>query len=283
MISIVIPAHNEEAVIGRCLRSLTHGARPGELEIIVACNGCTDRTAEIASQFAPWVRVVVAERASKIAALNLGDENARGFPRCYIDADIEVGINEVRQVAGLLQRGTVLAAAPAMRVDLSRSSLLVRAFYTIWLRQSYHGPGMVGGGFYGLSETGRKRFDRFPEIIADDEFVRRHFDPNERATPPDCYFTIRAPRTLAQLIKIKTRSRLGLYQLAKRFPTRPAPRGTRRHTPWILQPWLWPAGAVYGLVNIITRLRAAQKLSTIAVYQWERDESSRELPVSSAS
>ena len=48
MVSFVIPAHNEEAVIGRCLTALLAGARRDELDIIVVCNGCTDRTAEVA-------------------------------------------------------------------------------------------------------------------------------------------------------------------------------------------------------------------------------------------
>ena len=47
-ISIVIPAHNEEAVIGRLLRSLSD--RKENDEIIVVCDGCSDRTAEIAAR-----------------------------------------------------------------------------------------------------------------------------------------------------------------------------------------------------------------------------------------
>ena len=71
-VSIVIPAYNEEKVIGRCLRSLLAGAEPDELEVVVAVNGTTDRTAEIARSFGPMVRVVETKTASKIAALNLG-------------------------------------------------------------------------------------------------------------------------------------------------------------------------------------------------------------------
>ncbi len=35
MISIVIPAHNEESVIRRGLHAVLDGAAPGELEVIV--------------------------------------------------------------------------------------------------------------------------------------------------------------------------------------------------------------------------------------------------------
>jgi len=218
MISIIIPAHNESNVIGRCLRALTDGAAPGELEVIVACNGCTDDTAAAARACGEPVRGVETEQASKIAALNLGDRAARGFPRCYIDADVEVSLDAVRKVAGVIERGEALAAAPAMRVDLSGSSWLVRAYYHVWLSRPFHADGMLGGGFYAVGQQGRARFEAFPQIIADDEFVRSLFEVHERATPADCVFTIRAPRSVFGLIKVKSRSRLGLYELRRRFP-----------------------------------------------------------------
>ena len=45
MISIIIPAYNEERVIAATLKELVPGAIAGELEVIVVCNGCTDNAA----------------------------------------------------------------------------------------------------------------------------------------------------------------------------------------------------------------------------------------------
>jgi len=282
MISIIIPAYNEAAVIERCLRALTDGAEPGELEVIVAANGCTDDTAARARAFGGPVRVVELARGSKPGALNAGDAAATGFPRCYIDADVEVGLDQVRRVAAMLEGDLgILAAAPAMRVDLAGSSAAVRAFYRVWLSRPFHGRGMIGGGFYALSRAGRARFDQFPDLIADDEFVRALFSDAERGTPADCFFTIRAPRTLRQLIKVKTRSRLGLYQLRKARPdladsSRSKPRRAGGGAgAWLTRPGLWPSAAVYLLVNAVTRMRARRQLRAIGAYQWERDESSR--------
>jgi cellulose synthase/poly-beta-1,6-N-acetylglucosamine synthase-like glycosyltransferase len=39
MSSVVIPAHNEAAVIGRCLSSILMDAEPGEFEVVVVCKG----------------------------------------------------------------------------------------------------------------------------------------------------------------------------------------------------------------------------------------------------
>lgn len=279
LISVVIPAHNEEAVIGRCLDRLTERPVPRGLEVVVACNGCTDRTAEVARGFGGPVRVVETEVGSKIAGLNLGDAAATGFPRVYLDADVEVSLDAIERVADVLEAGPALAAAPKMNVDLSRSSWPVRAFYKVWLARPYHGRGMIGGGFYALSEAGRARFDTFPDIIADDEFARSLFTEAERATPDNSAFTIHAPHRLAGLIKVKTRSRLGLYQLRKRRPelddnsrakTAAGPRSV------LARPGLWPHAAVYLLVNLATRARARRQMKTIATYTWERDDTSRQ-------
>ena len=65
MISIVVPARNEGLVIARTLRAMTTGAAPGEIDVIVVCNGCTDDTADIARSFGPPVRVIETEVGSK--------------------------------------------------------------------------------------------------------------------------------------------------------------------------------------------------------------------------
>ena len=58
MTTVVIPAHNEGRVIRRLLEPLIKGADPGEMDIIVVANGCTDDTAEAAASFGPAVRVL---------------------------------------------------------------------------------------------------------------------------------------------------------------------------------------------------------------------------------
>src|SRR4051794_38339182 len=135
MTSVIIPAHDEAHVIGRCLSRLLDDARPGELEVIVVCNGCRDRTAEIASRFA-GVIVLEGAIASKTAALNMGDEAASAFPRLYLDADVQLTIHDVRALADPLRAGE-LATSPVPRMDFSLSNWAVRAFYRLWLGLPY--------------------------------------------------------------------------------------------------------------------------------------------------
>jgi glycosyltransferase involved in cell wall biosynthesis len=279
-ISVVIAAHNEEDVLGRCLDALVQPGRPEELEVVAVCNGCTDRTADVAREYGNRVRVIETPIASKTAALNLGDAVVSGFPRFYLDADVTLPIASVRRIAAHLGERDVLAASPVMHVDLGGSSLAVRAYYRVWIRLPYVREGMIGVGVYALSEEGRRRFGEFPKVIADDGYVRMLFGPGERIRVDDAPVRVYAPHRFSDLVRIKTRSRLGRYQLRQRFPDLVARERTTKSYrnamgPIVIRPWLWPAAVVYGAVLVQTRRRAKKQLRSLDDYVWERDQSSR--------
>ena len=96
----------------------------------MACNGCTDNTAELARAI-QGVKGLEVSDASKIAALNAGDAAAVRWPRLYLDADIEIDPSAVREVFRSLARGDVLVARPASCYDTHGASRLVRAFCTV--------------------------------------------------------------------------------------------------------------------------------------------------------
>lgn len=280
MVAIIIPAHNEEAVIARCLDALLKGAPRGDLEIVVVANGCTDNTAEIARAYGPPVTVIETEVPSKSNALNLGDEAAQGFPRFYVDADVVLEYRSIRAMAAALERGDALAVSPAARMNLARSSWAVRSYYRVWLSLPYVREGLMGAGVYGLSREGRARFGEFPAIIADDGYVRLQFSARERAALPAAVSTVSAPVSLAGLLTIKTRSRLGFYQLRQAYPAlfRREAAGKGYHGAALgvfLRPALWPHALPYLWVNLVTRLRARRARRDLERYQWERDTSSR--------
>jgi glycosyltransferase involved in cell wall biosynthesis len=281
MSSIIIPAHNESAVIGRCLTALTRDAVPGEFEIIVVCNGCVDRTADVARGFGPQVTVIETPVASKSNALNLGDQAAHRFPRFYVDADVVVTAGAIREVAEVLAGGRALAAAPRMEVDLADRRWAVRAFYRVWMRLPYCRKGMIGSGVYGLSDEGRKRFGEFPAITADDGFARLQFSDQERMTVESCRFTVTPPKTLSGLIAVKTRSHFGNLELKARYPSlwsheEADHEGALKSLAW--RPLWWPALGVYAGVKWMSRLRATWRFRYGDHRKWERDDTSRDVP-----
>jgi glycosyltransferase involved in cell wall biosynthesis len=272
--SIVIPAHNESAAIGGLLRVLVDEAAPGEFEIVVACNGCTDDTAQIASAFR-GVKVLELVEASKIAALNAGDSAATAFPRIYLDADIRISLQSLRAVVAAL-RGIAPAAAPLPVLDTTCCSLASRAYFAIFSRLGYVKHHLIGAGVYGLSEAGRLRFDEFPDVIGDDAYVYGLFRDDERYNPPGAMFTIRAPRNLRSLYRRQVRMALGNLQLKERGHSVSAPPpnwlGVILHNPRLA-----PAGILYVVVQGFALLKARSLLRANSVRAWCRDETSRDL------
>ncbi|MBV5329110.1 MAG: glycosyltransferase family 2 protein [Chlorobium sp.] len=279
MISIIIPAHNEETVIAAALKELIAGAASGVCEIIVVCNGCTDKTAEVVASFGDAITCIETPVPSKSNALNLGDSKAKGFPRIYQDADVVLSIETIMQIAQVLRTGKFHAAAPVMRMDFRKASWLVRSYYEVWQQLPYVKEGMIGTGVYALSEEGRKRFDWFPEIIADDGYVRALFKSDERFSVNSCCSLVRAPADLESLLKIKTRSRLGRYELKKKFPellkNEKKDYGNAAFK-LLRQFYLWPKLPVYLYVNLLTRFKAKEYALAQGFTGWERDDSSRE-------
>jgi hypothetical protein len=227
------------------------------------------------------VQVMETDVASKSNALNLGDAAATRFPRLYLDADVVMDIASVRRLAQALERPSVLAAAPrvenAFAPDCDWS---VRAFYTFWRSLPFVGEGMIGTGAYAMNELGRARFGEFPDVIADDGFCRLQFAPGERVQVDDAVSVVLAPARISDLVKIKSRSRLGIYQLQARFPELYAAerrtKGYGRILGHVLRrPDLYAAAIPFLAVSVISRLRAQRQKRLIDSYVWERDNSSR--------
>jgi glycosyltransferase involved in cell wall biosynthesis len=277
MISVVVPAHNESSVIARTLVAMTNGAGVGELDVIVVCNGCTDNTAAIARRFGSPVRVVETEIANKPHALNLGDDAASTYPRIYVDADVVITFQAIQALARRLDQDDLLAVAPMPHFDLTGCSRLVRAFYDIRSRLPSAREAIGGSGVYGLSRIGRSRFDKFANVVADDTYVRIHFRPGERETLVSAASTVFAPRTLNNLVSIRTRAHYGNFELSRLFPDLWKNRGESNDgtlVKLLRYPSLWPKLMVYYYVNMRAFGQARfQRYSNSFV--WHRDRTSR--------
>jgi glycosyltransferase involved in cell wall biosynthesis len=277
MISIVVPAHNESSVITRTLSQWVGKPGSDELRVVVVCNGCTDDTANIARRFGPTIKVVESDTARKTHALNLGDQVANIFPRIYADADIVITVDAILALARRLNEGDVLAVAPTAEINLAGCSWLVRKYFGIRSRLPSSREGIGGSGVYALSEAGRGRFGQFPDITADDTYVRLQFRREERETLACVRSTVFAPRTLLQLVTVRTRAYRGTFELARRFPELRANKGAANN--WTLvtlfkEPRLWLGLLIYCWVNIAARCNATRG-GRPGDHLWQRDETSR--------
>ena len=113
MISVIIPALDEEASIARVIRSCRE-AGPGE--VIVVDGGSRDRTAEIARARAD---AVIAAPRGRAAQMNAGAAAARGEVLLFLHADTLLPGGSVPAVLGALQDPGVIGGA--FRVHLAAS------------------------------------------------------------------------------------------------------------------------------------------------------------------
>jgi glycosyltransferase involved in cell wall biosynthesis len=276
VVSIVVPAHDEAKVLGRLLRPLLASARPDEFDVVVVPNGCADGTAGVAESFG--VRVVSTPVAAKAKALRLGDAAARGFPRFYVDADVEIGTAGVRALAAALDRPGVLAVAPERNLVLSDRSWPVRWYYEIWTRLPEVRAGLFGRGVIGVTEEGYARLRGLPEVIADDLAMSLAFTAAERAVVPECRVVIHPPRTWRDLVRRRARAAAGVGQLeaAELGQAGGSARTSVGDLVGIVrrEPRLLPCLAVFLTATVLARLRARRTGTTT----WLRDESSRTPP-----
>jgi glycosyltransferase involved in cell wall biosynthesis len=277
-LSVVLAAHNEGTVIGRCLDALLSNAAPGEFDVTVVANGCTDDTAAVASARA-GVRVVDLAEAGKPGALNAGDRVAEGFPRVYLDADVVVTSAGLREVAAALGPDRP-AAVPRRELELTGRPAPVRAFYAINSRLPVYRDGLFGRGLIALSEGGRARFGEFPDQIADDLFLDSLFSSEEKVEVGTVTTRIATPRRTRDLVHRLVRVRRGNAAMRRAAAdgvvaarVRPAARLSWLSDVVMPRPWLAPAAACYVAITMTAALaarRAARRGPG-----WERDESSR--------
>ncbi|NVM52585.1 MAG: glycosyltransferase family 2 protein [Candidatus Helarchaeota archaeon] len=94
-ISVIIPALNEENVIGNTLETFHKSKYPKEnLELVVVASGSTDKTVEICESYQEHLNIQIITdplpKKGKPAALNLGLKNATHDFFCVYDADIQI-------------------------------------------------------------------------------------------------------------------------------------------------------------------------------------------------
>ncbi len=105
MISFIVPAHNEELWIGKCLASIrtTMEKLAEPYEVIVVDDASTDSTPRIAEQMG--VRTLRVEHRKISAVRNAGARAARGEVFFFVDADTQVNERAVGAAIGVLRTG----------------------------------------------------------------------------------------------------------------------------------------------------------------------------------
>lgn len=223
MLTIIIPAYNEESVIAQCLQSLLRQSYTSPVEVLVSANGCTDQTILICEAFRFRFRrkgydlsLVKTRESNKNKALNLADEAAKYPNRLYLDADIVCEPDFIQQAMELLDTPDPIYFSGTLAIKPG-SSFFSNAYGKIWQAMPYIRETVTGIGCYGVNESGRKFWGVFPMIHSDDKYVRMLFSKNQRAKTEAVYYWP-IPEGLLTLIKVRIRWIKGNKQLKMQFP-----------------------------------------------------------------
>jgi glycosyltransferase involved in cell wall biosynthesis len=105
MISFIVPAHNEEAWIGRCISAIRGGLESLDepYEIIVVDDASSDDTASIARQQS--AQVVRVEHRQISATRNAGARQSRGDILFFVDADTLVNAPAIQSALRAIRAG----------------------------------------------------------------------------------------------------------------------------------------------------------------------------------
>ncbi|MBI5072768.1 glycosyltransferase family 2 protein [Candidatus Woesearchaeota archaeon] len=104
MLSIIIPAHNEEKYIGACLQSIKN-QKFSDYEIIVVCDSCTDKTKQITQKYTKKVYEIKKKNVS--AARNFGARKATGDVLVFLDADSVIASNLLVEINKAVKKGYI--------------------------------------------------------------------------------------------------------------------------------------------------------------------------------
>ncbi len=131
VISVIIPARNEEQHLPRCLESLRLAAsrldRP--IEVIVVLNRCTDRTDEIARSFGCRIQRDDSKNLSRIR--NAGAALATGEIIVTVDADSTVSANMLKAVVGALSNVGVVGGGVLILPERISLGILITGLFLL--------------------------------------------------------------------------------------------------------------------------------------------------------
>lgn len=123
-ISIIIPAYNEEARITETVKAYAGFARESrkkgrQIEMILVCDGCTDKTAKIAKRFKNVKVLKFAGRLGKGGGVFAGFNSAHGDYLGFVDADNAITPQEYEKLISAVLSGSDCAIA-SRRIEGSR-------------------------------------------------------------------------------------------------------------------------------------------------------------------
>ena len=172
MIGVVVPAHNEQALLKDCLEALRCAADEAgeEVRILVVLDACTDRSREIAQAFGVQTLEIEAGNvgcARRAGAAHLLDQGARWL--ACTDADSRVPGNWIRQQLAF-NADAVCGTVSIEEWDPLHSPEVRQRYQSLY--QSHEGHRHIHGANLGVCAEAYRRVGGFqPLAVHEDRYL----------------------------------------------------------------------------------------------------------------
>lgn len=218
MISIIVPAYNEEKWIKRTIESLLEIDYINK-EIIVIDDGSVDKTLLIASSFVKNnspIKVFKKSNGGKASAINYGLIVASGEIIAITDADGLISRNALKEIAPLFKDPLVVGVAGNIRV-INKSNILTYCQaleYAIGINlyrtatASFGTIEVLPGPLSAFRRTAMEMVGRFDSdtVVEDSDFTKKLLKTgNILQSTPDAYAYTEVPTNIRDFIKQRTR------------------------------------------------------------------------------
>lgn len=256
-IDIIIPTYNGARTLDATLAALAAQVTPAD-RVHVVLNGCVDESEAVAHEGLEGVRaagadgdVIVCAETGRCAALTAGDARAEGH-RLYLDQDVRLGPAGLELIRAAFHDGAAFVCGEAI---WRTPSWPVRQAMRAWNRLPYVRAAGVTAGMFGVSSTGRRRWQAWPTALPDDKWARLHFSPLERRRVGGLYYAVAAPDSFAGLVAARRRYRsynLALTSAAPEMLSGDVPR-RRGLAGFTLNPLNMPGSGLLALAEVLAR------------------------------
>ena len=163
-VALIVPAHDEEDVIGRRVENLLELDYPADkLQLVVASDGSTDRTHEIVSGY-DGVRLLEAERRGKLPTMNYAVRETESEILAFGDANATWSPDALRKLVRNFADPDVAYVCGQVRFQrddgTNQEGLYWR--YEMWLRESESALGSITGGNGAIYAVRRSDYVEWP-------------------------------------------------------------------------------------------------------------------------
>ena len=136
LITVVIPAFNEEKYLRYCLEALKKQSYKNNFETIVVDNNSTDKTYQVAKEFG--ARIISEKKQGYVFALKRGMDKAKGDIIAVTDSDTQVREDWLSVIDKAFKNPKVAAVTGVVKLDYKSKlvSISLSALYTIFINIS---------------------------------------------------------------------------------------------------------------------------------------------------